>query len=157
MVDKAKDAYATFLDRRFVDNEVSLSLARIYFNEKDCRRVDNTLRGIDPLPEDALQMLNDCGITRRGIDQSQTMKGDKMSPLKLTLRLSTTVLFIGGIAGGYHFNNQVEKLGDDYHKAKGTKEADKLRDDVEKNEMLRNVFYAVGAASAAGLALTFFF
>ncbi|MDR2727497.1 MAG: hypothetical protein LBB56_00040 [Chitinispirillales bacterium] len=156
MVDKAKDAYALFLDRRFVDADVSMSLARIYFNDKECKRLPDVLKGLDTIPE-AVQMLSDCGFARRVIDPSQALKGDKMSPVRLTIRVSTVALFIGGIAGGYAFNSQVEKLGDDYSNTKSRDEADKLRNDIEKNEMLRNVLYTVGAVAAVGFGVTFFF
>ncbi|MCL2688585.1 MAG: hypothetical protein FWE57_01900 [Chitinispirillia bacterium] len=159
MVDRAKDAYATFLERRFVDHEVSMSLARIYFNEKDCRRVDQTLRGIDTIPE-AIQMLRDCGIARRAIDPSQAMAGDKMSGVRLTIRLSSVGLLVGGIAGGYYFNSQVDELVKEYTSdaAHSRPKADKLRKDIETNQMLRNVFYGAGIGlGLAGFSVTFLF
>jgi len=156
MIDRAKDAYETFLQRRLVDTEVSMSLARIYFNENNCRQVDITLRGLDTIPE-AIQMLRDCGIARRAIDPDQAMRGDKMSPVKLTIRASAIGLFIGGVAGGYAFNNRVQTLGDDYHKSTSGSEADRLRKEVEDNKLFRNILYGVGAAAAVGFGATFFF
>jgi len=156
MVDRAKDAYATFIDRRFVDSEVSMSLARIYFNERDCRRVDNTLRGLDTIPE-AIEMLRECGIARRAIDPSQALKGDKMSSVKITIRASTAAIFIGGIAGGYAFNGQVEKAGDDYRNAQNGRDAQDAKKKVEDSQLFRNILYTMSIVGAAGFGATFFF
>ncbi|MDR0306046.1 MAG: hypothetical protein LBI42_04310 [Chitinispirillales bacterium] len=156
MVDKAKDAYGLFLDRRFVDTEVSMSLARIYFNEKQCKRLPDVLKGLDTIPE-AIQMLNDCGFARRVIDPSQALTQNKISPVKLALRISTLAAAATGVGVGYYFNTQVKSLGDDYENTKSPREADKLRSDIESNKTLRTVFYTVGAAGLAGFTATFFF
>ena len=157
MVDKAKDAYATFLDRRFVDTEVSMSLARIYFNERDCRRVEQTLRGIDTIPE-ALQMLADCGITRRVV--AGNFEGGKTSPVKIGVRASTVAIFIGGIVGGYIMNSDIIELGAEYNNHEQTRsvaKADELRSDIESKTLIRNVLYGLSAAAAVGFGVTFFF
>jgi len=160
MVDKAKDAYSLFLDRRFVDTEVSMSLARIYFNEKDCRRVGNTLNAVkevDDIPE-ALQMLRDCNITRRSIDASQAMKGDKMSTLRLTLRATSALILAVGVGGGIYFDGQVDENGKLYKNANGPTDAAKYKKEVQDNQTLRNVFYGVGIGlAAAGIGVTFLF
>ena len=168
MTDKAKDAYALYIDRRFFDRDVSLSLARIYFNEKNCNKLPGVLKGLDTIPE-AKDMLAECGYKVRTIDASQTMKTHKLSPLMLTLRISGAVVAAGGLAGGLVIDGVVIKdLDEKYHDfggkvdPKGTdaesfSKVKKMREDIDSNMMTRNLLYILAGAGLGGFAVTFFF
>jgi len=171
MVDRAKDAYSLFLDRRFSNRDVSMSLARIYFNDKDCKRVDNVLKGLkgyDTIPE-ATQMLGDCGIRVRTIDASQTLRAKKLSPVMLTLRISGGVIAAGALTGGLildfvtipgqlddynNYGTMKEPLGtpaEDYDEVK------KMHQDIKNSMFWRNTLYVLTGVGLSGVAVTFFF
>jgi len=166
MTDKAKDAYALFLDRRFSDRDVSMNLARIYFNDKDCKKIQDVLKGYDTIPE-ATQMLAECGFKVRRIDESQTMKAKKLSPVMLTARISGGAFLVGGIAGGVLFNENVKNIHEKYQKwdvqgqegsdARNPDKVKKMRDDIKSNETYRTVAYVLAGVGLAGFAVTFFF
>jgi len=163
MTDKAKDAYALFIDRRFSDKDVSMNLARIYFNEKDCKRIQDVLKGYDTIPE-ATQMLADCGFKVRRIDESQTMKRKKLSPVMLTARISGGTLLVGGVATGLLLNSSVEETHKKYldYDSKGSdaQKPDKvkeMRESMDSGIMLRNIMYIAAGVGLAGFAVTFFF
>jgi len=163
MTDKAKDAYALFLDRRFSDRDVSMNLARIYFNDKECKKIQDVLKGYDTIPE-AVQMLADCGFKVRRIDESQTMKAKKLSPLMLTARISGGTLLVGGLVTGIVMDGMV---GGEYEKykdwntpgsaAQKPAEVEKMRDNIKTYQTVRNVMYVLAGAGLAGFAVTFFF
>jgi len=169
MTDKAKDAYALFVDRRFFDRNVSMSLARIYFNEKNCKKLPDVLKGLDTIPE-AIQMLSECGYKVRTIDASQTMKTHKLSPFMLTMRISGAVVAAGGLGYGLFTNYvTIEDLKEKYHNfsddksnPKGTdaesfSKVEKMRKDIDSNIFLRNTLYVVAGVGLSGFAVTFFF
>ncbi len=178
MTDRAKDAYALFLDRRFSNKDVSMNLARIYFNEKDCKKIQDVLKGYDTIPE-ATQMLADCGFKVRRVDESQTMKTKKLSPLMLTARISGGTFLVGGVGIGLWMNSLVSKNyktysawdknyspvpdpnnpgkildpGDAYKTAK----VKELREDMDFEMTMRDVMYILAGVGLAGFAVTFFF
>ena len=173
MTDKAKDAYALFVDRRFYDRDVSMSLARIYFNEKNCKKLPDVLKGLDTIPE-AVQMLSECGYKVRTIDASQTMRTQKLSPLMFTLRISGAVLAAGGLAGGLIIDGVVIKdLDEKYHdfgrpdkpnstpgnpaEGESFSNVKKLREDIDSSMMTRNLLYVLAGVGLSGFAVTFFF
>jgi Tfp pilus assembly protein PilF len=174
MTDKAKDAYSLFLDRRFADAEVAMSLGRIYYNEKNeknCNRMREVLKGLDTIPE-AVQMLSDCGFKVRLIDASQTMKTKKLSPLMLTLRISGGAFLVGGLTGGLVINgvvlpDKVEKYqdwkpspssDDDGPKpAQNPATVKQMRKEIDNNVLLRNTLYALAGVGLGGFAVTYFF
>jgi tetratricopeptide (TPR) repeat protein len=171
MTDKARDAYALFLDRRFTDREVSMSLARIYFNdfsERNCQRMRDVLRGLDTIPE-AVQMLTDCGFRVRVVDATRTVQTTKLSPVMLTIRISGAALFAGGLATGLILDGVVIKnLSEEYGdygtmedprgtSAESHSKVQKLRKDIDSNILLRNTMYIMSGVGLAGFAVTFFF
>jgi len=163
MTDKAKDAYALFLDRRFADKDVSMNLARIYFNEKECNKIQTVLKGYDTIPE-ATQMLADCGFKVRRIDESQTMKAKKLSPIMLTARIGGGTLLVGGVVGGLLLNNNVKDTYKKYSDwntpgsdARDPNKATDMHKSIETNMMLRNVLYVAAGVGLAGFAVSFFF
>ncbi|MDR3012566.1 MAG: hypothetical protein LBU70_05075 [Chitinispirillales bacterium] len=170
MSDKAKDAYSLFLDRRFSDTEVSISYARLLFNEgeRGCRRIPDVLRGLDTIPE-AEELFNLCGIEIRRIREDQTLAAMKLSPLMLTLRITGGVVAAGGLAGGLFMNSRAESLNEEYRDwdgevmLDGTNRAQtldgvrELRDDINAAVFWRNALYAMSVAGLTGVALTFFF
>jgi Tfp pilus assembly protein PilF len=175
MTDKARDAYALFLDRRFTDREVSMSLARIYFNDegnrtRNCERMRDVLRGLDTIPE-AADMLRECGFRVRVIDTDQTVQARKLSPFMLTVRISGAALFAGGLATGLIVDGVVIKdlaerysgwpgnpHGSDPHgDAMNYDNVQKMRKDLESNMMLRNAMYVLAGVGLSGFAVTFFF
>jgi len=156
-IEKAKDAYALFIDRRFFDRDVAMNLARIYFNEKNCKKLPDVLKGLDTIPE-AAEMLAECGLKVRKVDASQTVKAKKLSPLMLTVRISGGVFVAGGATLGLIYNgvvipDQVEK----YRAAKTVAEVGVARKNIEDSEMLRNVCYALAGVGLAMVSVTFFF
>ena len=164
MTDRAKDAYALFVDRRFYDRDVSMNLARIYFNEQNCNKLPDVLKGLDTIPE-ATKMLADCGYKVRRIDASQTMKTNKLSPVMLTLRISGAVVAAGGLAGGLVIDKVVvsdlEKKyldfnteGSDAQKPAKVKE---MREKLDSNIFLGNTLYVLAGVGLSGFAVTFFF
>jgi tetratricopeptide (TPR) repeat protein len=176
MTDKAKDAYALFLDRRFADKDVSMNLARIYFNDKDCKKVKDVLEGMKGYESvaEATQMLADCGLKVRKVDESQTMKTKKLSPLMLTARISGGTFLVGGITTGLLMNSWVsgtnkkyqdwkewdakyatkpEDAGDAYKPAK----VKEMREDMDFGIAMRNTMYVLAGVGLAGFAVTFFF
>jgi tetratricopeptide (TPR) repeat protein len=173
MTDRAKDAYALFLDRRFSNKDVSMSLARIYFNEKDCKKIQDVLKGYDTIPE-ATQMLAECGFKVRRVDESQTMRTKKLSPLMLTARISGGALLAGGVGIGLWMDALVKKNyktysnwdksytpdpanpkdpGEAYKPAK----VKELREDMDFEMVMRNTMYVLAGVGLAGFAVTFFF
>lgn len=169
MTDKAKDAYALFLDRGFADNDVSMNLARIYYNEKDCKRVKDVLEKMKGYESnaDATAMLSDCGHKVRKVDESQTMKTKKLSPVMLTARIGSGVLLVGGAAMGYVFDMGVSDTYDKYSSFDKGEDADidsqrpdkvkEMRKDMEDGIFKRNLMYILSGVGLAGFALTFFF
>ena len=172
LTDRAKDAYALFLDRRFSDKDVSMNLARIYFNDKECKKVKDVLEGLkgyEAIPE-ATQMLADCGHKVRRVDESQTMKTQKLSPVMLSLRIGGPVIMAGGVTLGLLMNKSV---GDTYKKyndwprngewkepgtdAQKPAEVKKMHDEIESAKTLRAVGYGLAGAGLACFAVTFFF
>jgi hypothetical protein len=170
MIDKAKDAYSLFIDRKFSNPDVSMNLARIYFNEQNCRKLPDVLKGYDTIPE-AEKMLNECGFKTRRIKADQTLQKKKLSPLMLTLRISGGVLAVGGIAGGIVCNSIVDSEGKNYNawgdipqnpdaeypdatypdRIKG------MRDKIDSNTLMRNVLYGAAAVGLGAFAVTWFF
>jgi len=176
MTDKAKDAYALFLDRRFADNDVSMSLARIYYNEKDCKKVKDVLEGMKGYESnsEATQMLSDCGLKVRRIDESQTMKTQKLSPLMLTVRISGATFLAGGVGVGLLMNSKVADTQKKYSDwsippkydsngklinpdAYNPSKVEEMHKTMETSAMLRNVMYGLAGVGLAGFAVTFFF
>jgi len=178
MTDKAKDAYALFIDRRFSDRDVSMNLARIYFNDKDCKKIQDVLKGYDTIPE-AVQMLSECGFKVRRIDESQTMREKQLTPLMFSLRVSGGTLLGGGILTGLLMNNWVSSTHEKYDAwdrnlkttevtknqnklknesdAYNPEEVKKMRKDMDTGILIRNIMYGVAGLGLAGLAVTFFF
>jgi tetratricopeptide (TPR) repeat protein len=171
MVDRAKDAYSLFLDRRFSNKDVSMSLARIYFNEKDCKRLPNVLRGLDTIPE-AAQMLGECGFRVRTIDASQTLRARKLSPFMLTMRISGAVVAAGGLTGGLILNygviDPVKKKYDDYPSdltnlpstptdGMDPDKVDDMHKQLKDAMFWRNTLYVLAGVGFSGFAVTFFF
>jgi len=168
MTDRAKDAYALFLDRRFSDRDVSMNLARIYFNDKDCKKIQDVLKGYDTIPE-AVQMLAECGFKVRRIDESQTMKAKKLSPVMLTARISGGAFLVGGVTAGLLLNESVKKTYDDYKgwgewgqpapnsDARDPQKVAEMRKKIDDDKMLRDIMYVLAGAGLAGFAVTFFF
>ncbi len=168
MTDKAKDAYALFLDRRFSDRDVAMNLARIYFNDKECKKIQDVLKAYDTIPE-ATQMLADCGFKVRRIDESQTMKRKKLSPLMLTARISGGALLAGGVGLGLYFNSTVSSTYEDYQgfgkpgepapnpDARNPEKVKQMRKDIDFGETMRNTMYVLAGVGLAGFAVTFFF
>jgi tetratricopeptide (TPR) repeat protein len=173
MTDRAKEAYSLFLDRRFTDRDVSMNLARIYFNEKNCKKLPDVLKGYDTIP-DAAQMLAECGYKVRRIDESQTMKTNKLSPVMFYLRISGAALLAGGIATGVIVDNVT--IADTYKKystygspgeSKGEGGAavdgenpgkvKEMRKDLDSAIFLRNTMYVLAGIGLGGFAVTFFF
>ncbi|MCL2182866.1 MAG: hypothetical protein FWB85_05280 [Chitinispirillia bacterium] len=179
MTDKAKDAYSLFLDRRFSNKDVSMSLARIYFNDNDCKRVQQTLKGMETVPE-AIQMLGDCGIKVRLLDSTLTMRKTELSPFMLTMRISGAVVAAGGLAGGLALNYGViepthekyqnyPKMGQDgempnpsdpnFWEKGGASAANvaKWRKEIDDGILMRNLLYILAGVGFSGFAVTFFF
>jgi tetratricopeptide (TPR) repeat protein len=166
MTDKAKDAYALFVDRRFSDRDVSMNLARIYFNEKDCKKVKSVLEGLkgyEAIPE-ATQMLEDCGLKVRRIDESQTLKTKKLSPLMLTARIGGATLLAGGVTVGLIMNSSVSSNYENYKKwdekgsdAQKPEKVKEMRDNIDSGKTWRDVMYVFAGVGLAGFAVTFFF
>ena len=168
MTDRAKDAYALFIDRRFSDKDVSMSLARIYFNDKECKKIQDVLKGYDTIPE-AAQMLADCGFKVRRIDESQTMKKKKLTPLMLTARISGAALLAGGVGLGLYFNSQVSDTYEKYNgygepgqpapnpDARNPEKVKQYREDIDSYQTLRTVMYVMAGVGLSGFAVTFFF
>jgi tetratricopeptide (TPR) repeat protein len=175
MTDKAKDAYSLFLDRRFSDNDVSLNLARIIFNEgqtrAQCNRIGDILRGIEgiTLIPEAMQMLDKCDIRIRNIDATRTAQTKKLSPLMLTLRISGAVVAAGGLTTGLIINSvTIPDLDKRYHDfgtpdnpsrtpAEDFDEVKKLRDSIDSMMFLRSAMYVLAGVGLSGFAVTFFF
>jgi len=156
-VEKAKDAYALFMDRRFYDQNVAMSLARIYFNEKNCKKLPDVLKGLDTIPE-AAEMLAECGHKVRKIDASQTVQTKKLSPLMLTLRIGGGALAAGGLAGGLIINGVVlPNQQTAYNDAYTVEDVRNAKDDFKSSETLRNVLYVVSGLGLSCVAVTFFF
>jgi len=159
-IEKAKDAYALFIDRRFFDTNVAMSLARIYFNEKDCKKLPDVLKGCDTIPE-AAEMLAECGIRVRKVDASKTVKTKKLSPLMLTVRVSGGAFAVGGLAGGLLLNGVLipdqQKTYSDLSQTNTPELAAARRSEIETSEMLRNVCYVLAGVGLGMVAVTFFF
>ena len=157
-IDKAKDAYALFMDRRFFDQNVAMSLARIYFNEKNCKKLPDVLKGLDTIPE-AAEMLAECGHKVRKIDASQTVKAKKLSPLMLTVRISGGALAVGGLAGGLIINGVLipDQYENWYTKATTVDDVNNARAAIKTSEMLRSVCYVAAAVGLSAVSVTFFF
>jgi len=159
-IEKAKDAYALFIDRRFFDTNVAMSLARIYFNEKDCKKLPDVLKGCDTIPE-AAEMLAECGHKVRKVDASQTVKAKKLSPLMFTVRISGGALAVGGLAGGLIINGVV--IPDQQTKYSDTKVTNTVdlvsarRSEIETSQTLRAACYALAGIGLSMVAVTFFF
>jgi hypothetical protein len=171
MTDKAKDAYELFLDRRFTDRNVSMSLAHIYFNEerRNCRKIEGVLRGLDTIPE-AAHMLSECGIRVRVIDASETVQKTKLSPVMLTLRISGAAVFAGALTTGLIINGvTIPNLADKYNDhaergdppsgtdAESYAKVQQMRKDIDSNILLRNTMYVLAGVGLGGFAVTFFF
>ncbi|MFP4012690.1 MAG: tetratricopeptide repeat protein [Chitinispirillaceae bacterium] len=153
-MDEAKNAYALFLDRRYVDNQVRLSLGKIHFNENNCGDAKKVLKGMDTIPE-ARTILEECGVTiRTPID---TDWGPKTSPVILTLRWSTAILAIGGAVGGYLMDEEVKKLYITYKEARNQELTLSSKEDIKSKQKLRNGLYGLAGAAAVSLSATFFF
>ena len=81
---------------------------------------------------------------------------------RLTIRVLTTAVCIGGFIGGYMMNKQIAAAQQDYNSYRGADQIKmaQLHDDLEtkqkNNGLLRNVFYGAGALSAIGFSVTFF-
>ena len=177
MTERAKDAYSLFIDRRFEDLEVTMSLARIYFNERECRRIEPLLRGLSHIPE-AVEMMEGCNIRVRRVDASQTVQKKKLSPLMLTLRITGGVLFAGGLGGGLFLNSMVANEVDDYNawnrafnphderglpersqggRTENPDEVKKMRENIESWSGIRNIMYIMSGVGLGTFAVTFFF
>ena len=159
-VEKAKDAYALFIDRRFFDQNVAMSLARIYFNEKNCKKLPDVLKGLDTIPE-AAEMLAGCNYKVRKIDASQTVKTKKLSPLMLTVRISGGALAVGGLGAGLLINGvvipgQLEQYRD-LNVTNTPDLADTRRSEIETNQTLGAVCYVLAGVGLSMVAVTFFF
>jgi len=157
-IEKAKDAYALFMDRRFSDADVAMSLARIYFNEKDCKRLPDVLKGLDTIPE-ATEMLTECGHTVKRIDASKTAKTKKLSPLMLTVRISGGVLAVGGLATGLIINGVVipDQYDNWYQTEKTVKGVSDARSAIETSQTLRDVCYILTGVGLSMVTVTFLF
>lgn len=153
--DKAKDAYALFLDRRYVDREVRLSLGKIYFNEQNCDQAKKVLEGMDTIPE-AVKIRTECGEIIR-IPGDSTDWGPKTPTFVIALRWTTAILAAGGAAGGYFMDEEVKKLAPTYKDAKGQDLTISTREDIQSKQTLRNGLYGLAGAALAGLTATFFF
>jgi hypothetical protein len=141
-----------------------MNLARIYFNEQNCRKLPDVLKGYDTIPE-AEKMLNECGFKTRRIKADQTLQKKKLSPLMLTMRISGGVLAVGGIAGGIVCNSIVDSEGKRYNEWKENNESDAtyparikdMRTTIDSNALMRNVLYGVAAVGLSAFAVTWFF
>jgi tetratricopeptide (TPR) repeat protein len=173
LANKARDAYALFLDRRFSNTDVSMSLARIYYNDnsnnKNCGRLQTVLKGLDTIPE-AAQMLADCGVKIRVVDASRTLQKQTLSPLQLTLRIAGGAMLVGGLTGGLVINGVVlpeqykeyDNWSRDMNNPNGTsaenfENVQNLRSSMDSNIFMRNVLYAMSVVGFGSFAVTFFF
>jgi tetratricopeptide (TPR) repeat protein len=164
MTEKAKDAYSLFIDRRFSNPDVAMNLARIYFNEKNCRKLPDVLKGYDTIPE-AAQMLNECGFSTRKIKAEHTLQKKKLSPLMFSLRYGGLAIMAGGTVGGIVCNSIADTEMKRYNEWKDDLESDatkpsevkKMRETIDSNVLMRNVLYGVAAVGLSAFAVTWFF
>ncbi len=157
-INKAKDAYLLFVERKFVDPQVSLSLAKIYYNERDCKSAADLLRNIDTLPSiraEAEPIMNECEPKRGNVGARLDYK--KTSPVVLAIRWGSVAIAAGGAVGGYLMDEDVKKLGEEYHAAQNKESAMSLHNDIESKKSTRTGLYAIAGAALAGVTATFFF
>ncbi|MFP4163207.1 MAG: tetratricopeptide repeat protein [Chitinispirillaceae bacterium] len=153
-IKEAENAYALFIDRRYEDEKVRLSLGKIYFNQDNCDEAKKILKDMNSNPE-AIEIRKECGEIIRDIDKTDW--GPKTPTYVKVLRWTAVALAAGGAAGGYYFEEEVKKLAPQYNESQSQQEVISLREDIKSKQTMRTGSYALGGAALIGLTATFLF
>jgi len=165
LIDKAKEAYTLFWEKGFIDLEVSMSLARILVNERECKNLWNVL-SLHPVTPEVAQLLGECGLRRAAVASRVEIK--ETHPAMLTMRISGGALAALGLAGGLYYNANVKAEAKNYNGfgsplyPKGTDaeyyaKVQKMRKNIDNAALRRNMLYIVSGVGAGLFTVSFFF
>ena len=174
MADRAKEAYSLFLDSHLSDPEVSVSLARIFVKQGECKKLPSVLSMYASDPE-VSQMFRDCGFARLESFNADAVikRGEKSKTSKLTLgmRISGPVIAAAGIAGGLYYD---AKFRDEvlkhtnlvYHRSLEMTPAEhaeymarvkEMEKTIDGLKLRKNSLYIMGGAGAVMFAASYYF
>lgn len=167
--EKAKDAYALFIARKFESPIVSVKLAKLEAASGNCDKATELVANLSEnqtVADDVHAINKQCGKVERKVTISVRDQKKKRSPVVTTWRIASAVLAVGFGGLGYIFDKKVadkmktynmeynENDPDNKNFITNMNEIDKLHTDIENAKKSRNICYAGAAVAGTSLALS---
>jgi tetratricopeptide (TPR) repeat protein len=155
-MEKAKDAYALYLARKFVNPLISVKLAKLESQSGNCDKAIDLVYGLDTVSAvatDVSEINQKCGKPQRRVAIPTGDAFKKKSPAVGIWRVVSGALTLGAAGVGYYCDMQVADKQKEYKDA-NLKTVDKLHKDIDSFVLYRNICYASAGLAGTSLILS---